>query len=53
VCRAQNLPVITFFNKYDRPGRDPLELLDEVEQPIGYALPQLRGLLVSLVISAA
>ncbi|MCX6515466.1 MAG: GTP-binding protein, partial [Actinobacteria bacterium] len=23
VCRAQNLPVITFFNKYDRPGRDP------------------------------
>jgi peptide chain release factor 3 len=35
VCRAQNLPVITFFNKYDRPGRDPLELLDEVEQQIG------------------
>ena len=35
VCRSQNLPVITFFNKYDRPGRDPLELLDEVEQQIG------------------
>ena len=35
VCRAQRLPVITFFNKYDRPGRDPLELLDEVEQQIG------------------
>ena len=35
VCRAQNLPVITFFNKYDRPGRDPLELLDEVEKQIG------------------
>lgn len=35
VCRAQNLPVITFFNKYDRPGLDPLELLDEVEQQIG------------------
>ena len=34
VCRAQDLPVITFFNKYDRPGRDPLELLDEVEQQI-------------------
>jgi peptide chain release factor 3 len=35
VCRSQNLPVITFFNKYDRPGRDPLELLDEVEKQIG------------------
>ena len=35
VCRSQSLPVITFFNKYDRPGRDPLELLDEVEQQIG------------------
>jgi peptide chain release factor 3 len=27
--------VLTFFNKYDRPGRDPLELLDEVEKQIG------------------
>ncbi|HUF99666.1 MAG TPA: peptide chain release factor 3 [Ilumatobacter sp.] len=35
VCRARQLPVLTFFNKYDRPGRDPLELLDEVEQQIG------------------
>lgn len=35
VCRAASLPVITFFNKFDRPGRDPLELLDEVEQQIG------------------
>lgn len=35
VCRAASLPVITFFNKYDRPGRDPLELLDEVEKQIG------------------
>ena len=35
VCRSRQLPVLTFFNKYDRPGRDPLELLDEVEQQIG------------------
>jgi peptide chain release factor 3 len=35
VCRARNLPVLTFFNKFDRPGRDPLELLDEVEAQIG------------------
>ncbi|HUF96885.1 MAG TPA: peptide chain release factor 3 [Ilumatobacter sp.] len=35
VCRSRNLPVITFLNKYDRPGRDPLELLDEIETQIG------------------
>ena len=34
VCRAENIPIITFLNKYDRPGRDPLELLDEIEQMI-------------------
>jgi peptide chain release factor 3 len=31
VCRARKLPVLTFLNKYDRPGRDALELLDELE----------------------
>ena len=35
VCRARQLPVITFLNKYDRPGREPLELLDEIEAQIG------------------
>jgi peptide chain release factor 3 len=35
VCRSRQLPVLTFINKYDRPGRDPLELLDEIEQQIG------------------
>ena len=30
VCRSRNLPILTFLNKYDRPGRDPLELLDEI-----------------------
>lgn len=35
VCRSRNLPVITFLNKYDRPGRAPLELLDEIEEQIG------------------
>ncbi len=34
VCRARNLPILTFLNKCDRPGRDPLELLDEIEQQI-------------------
>ncbi|HRE03253.1 MAG TPA: peptide chain release factor 3, partial [Ilumatobacteraceae bacterium] len=31
VCRARRLPVLTFLNKFDRPVRDPLELLDEIE----------------------
>ena len=31
VCRDRGLPVLTFLNKYDRPGREPLELLDEIE----------------------
>ena len=35
VCRARGLPVLTFLNKLDRPGRDPLELLDEIEDQIG------------------
>jgi peptide chain release factor 3 len=35
VCRVRNVPVITFLNKCDRPGRDPLELLDEIEDLIG------------------
>ena len=35
VCHARRLPVMTFLNKYDRPGRPPLELLDEIERQIG------------------
>jgi peptide chain release factor 3 len=31
VCRMRNTPVICFINKLDREGRDPYELLDEVE----------------------
>jgi peptide chain release factor 3 len=31
VCRRQNLPILTFINKLDQPGRDPLEILDEIE----------------------
>jgi peptide chain release factor 3 len=35
VCRARELPVLTFLNKFDRPGLDPLELLDQIEEQIG------------------
>ncbi|TXT24734.1 MAG: peptide chain release factor 3 [Gallionellaceae bacterium] len=32
VCRMRDTPILTFMNKMDREVRDPLELLDEVEQ---------------------
>jgi peptide chain release factor 3 len=35
VCRQRRIPIITVINKWDRPGRDGLELLDEVERRIG------------------
>ncbi|MEO1389109.1 MAG: peptide chain release factor 3 [Cyanobacteria bacterium J06634_6] len=35
VCRMRDMPIFTFFNKLDRPGREPLELLDEIEQELG------------------
>ena len=31
VCRLRNTPIMTFINKLDREGREPIELLDEVE----------------------
>ncbi|MBE9189415.1 peptide chain release factor 3 [Gloeocapsopsis crepidinum LEGE 06123] len=35
VCKMRQLPIFTFVNKLDRPGREPLELLDEIEQELG------------------
>jgi peptide chain release factor 3 len=37
VCRMRQIPIFTFINKMDRPGREPLELLDEIEQELGLA----------------
>jgi peptide chain release factor 3 len=37
VCRRHRLPILTFVNKLDRPARDPLELLDDVERTLGIA----------------
>src|SRR5499426_3365627 len=34
VCRLRNVPIITFVNKLDREGRDPFDLLDEIEQSL-------------------
>lgn len=35
VCRLRTTPVMTFINKLDREGRDPIDLMDEVEQMLG------------------
>ena len=34
VCRERKLPLLTFVNKWDRPGLDPIDLMDEVEQTL-------------------
>ncbi|MEN8170238.1 MAG: peptide chain release factor 3 [Pseudomonadota bacterium] len=31
VCRLRDTPIITFINKLDREGKDPIDLMDEVE----------------------
>jgi peptide chain release factor 3 len=35
VCRHRGIPILTVINKWDRPGRHPLELLDEIHARIG------------------
>jgi peptide chain release factor 3 len=35
VCRRRGVPIFTFMNKCDRPTRDPLGLLDELESVLG------------------
>jgi len=35
VCKMRSLPIFTFINKLDRPAREPLELLDEIEKELG------------------
>ena len=35
ICRRRGVPIFTFMNKLDRPTRDPLELLDELESVLG------------------
>ena len=37
VCRLRNTPIITFINKMDRDGREPIELLDEIEKILDIA----------------
>ena len=37
VCKMRKIPIFTFINKMDRPGREPLTLLDEIESELGLA----------------
>jgi len=34
VCRLRDMPIITFVNKMDREAREPLELIDEIEEKL-------------------
>jgi peptide chain release factor 3 len=35
VCRMRGIPIITFINKMDQEGRDPFDLLDQIERVLG------------------
>ncbi len=35
ICRMRQTPIFTFINKLDREGREPIDLLDEVESVLG------------------
>jgi peptide chain release factor 3 len=35
VCRLRNTPIITFINKLDREGKEPIELMDKIENELG------------------
>jgi len=35
VCRMRGIPIFTFMNKLDRPSREPLDLIDELEKVLG------------------
>ena len=44
VCRMRKTPVIIFVNKMDREGRDPFDLLDELEEELQRITAQVRTL---------
>lgn len=59
VCRLRDTPIMTFINKLDREGKDPIELLDEVETVLGIQCApvtwpigmgqRLKGVVLSLI----
>ena len=35
ICKKRGIPIFTFINKMDRPGKTPLELIDQIEDVLG------------------
>lgn len=42
VCRLRHIPILTFINKLDHDGRDPFDLLDEIERVLGLSAAPLN-----------
>jgi peptide chain release factor 3 len=42
ICRMRHTPVIVFVNKMDRDGRDPFDVLEEVEKELKYCRKALE-----------
>jgi peptide chain release factor 3 len=42
VCALRKIPIITFINKMDRPGAEPLKLLSEIENVLGIGASPLN-----------
>lgn len=52
VCRMRGIPIFTFMNKLDRDGREPIDLVEELEEvleidayPMNWPIGQGRGLI--------
>ncbi len=43
VCRQRNTPILTFINKLDREGRQPLDILNEIEETLQVECPSAWG----------
>lgn len=41
VCKMRKIPTIVFINKLDRVGKDPFDLLDEIEEKLGISVRPL------------
>lgn len=53
VTRLRDTPILTFMNKLDRDIRDPMELMDEVENELKIACAPITGRLAAVSCSRA
>ena len=47
VCKMRQMPIFTFVNKLDRPGRDPFDLIGEVEEVLGIGVYPITWPIIS------